>query len=47
MVKHTVPMFSQLWWKWFISDAIEGFPALLRFDAIVKEERLKKERQKH
>ena len=47
MVKHTVPTFSQLWWKWFISDLIEGFTALLRFDAIVKEEQLKKERQKH
>ena len=47
MVKHTVPMFSQLWWKWFISDTIEGFPALQRFDAVVEEEKLKKERQKH
>ena len=47
MVKHTVPMFSQLWWKWFISDTIEGFPALQRFDAVVEEEKLKKESQKH
>ena len=47
MEKHTVPMFSRLWWTWFISDVIEGFTALLRFDAIVKEEKLKKERQKH
>ena len=47
MQKHTVPMFSQLWWKWFINDAIEGYPALLRFDAVVEEEKLRKERQKH
>lgn len=45
--KHTVPMFSQLWWKWFISDVIEGYTAKVRFDAVVEEERLKKERQKH
>ena len=47
MEKHTVPMFSLLWWKWFISIAIEGFPGLLRFNAAVEEEKLKKERQKH
>ncbi|KAL8786368.1 MAG: hypothetical protein Q9195_008233 [Heterodermia aff. obscurata] len=47
MEKHTVPIFSQLWWKWFISDSLEGFPALLRFDAVVKEEKLRRERQKH
>ncbi|KAG7008152.1 hypothetical protein G7Y79_00007g022770 [Physcia stellaris] len=45
--KHTVPMFSQLWWKWVLSDSVEGFPALLRFDAIVQEERLKKDSRKH
>ncbi|CAF9922298.1 MAG: hypothetical protein HETSPECPRED_005031 [Heterodermia speciosa] len=47
MEKHTVPLFSQLWWKWFISSSLEGFPAKLRFDAVVKEETLRKERQKH
>ena len=45
--KHTVPIFSQLWWKWILSDSIEGLGALKRFDRIVDEERLKRERQKH
>ena len=45
--KHTVPVFSPLWWKWILSDSIEGLGALKRFDRIVNEERLKKERQKH
>ena len=45
--KHTVPMFSQLWWKWILSDVVEGYPVLLRFDALVEEGRLKKEAQKH
>ena len=47
MEKHTVPIFSLLWWKWFISIAIEGFPGQLRFKAVVEEEKLKKESQKH
>lgn len=45
--KHTVPVFSQLWWKWILSDFVEGVGALKRFDRIVEEERLKKEHQKH
>ena len=45
--KHTVPVFSQLWWQWIVSDLIEGVGALTRFDRVVKEERLKKEQQKH
>ena len=45
--KHTVPMLSQLWWKWILSDFVEGYGALQRIDQIVGEERLKKERQKH
>lgn len=47
MEKHIVPMFSQVWWKWFLSDIIEGFTALLRFDAIVEAEQVKKDAQKH
>ena len=47
LAKHTVPMFSQLWWKWIFSDCIEGFTALIRFDEVVNEERVKKESQKH
>ena len=45
--KHTVPMFGGLWWQWITSDLIEGVGALTRFDRIVEEERLRKERQKH
>ena len=45
--KHTVPVFSQLWWKWILSDFVEGVGALTRFNRIVNEERLKRERQEH
>ena len=45
--KHTVPTFSSLWWKWMISDFVEGYGTLHRFDLHVEEERIKKEQQKH
>jgi hypothetical protein len=43
---HRIPLFSRLWWMWFINDFIEGITTLHRFDAIVQEERLKKQHNK-
>ncbi|MCJ1259325.1 hypothetical protein MMC24_007162 [Lignoscripta atroalba] len=45
--KHTVPMFSKLWWKWILSTFVEGVGAFIRFDRIVKEEEEKKAKVKH
>lgn len=36
---HRVPLFSWLWWAWVVDDFIEGVGALMRFDALVREER--------
>lgn len=45
--KHTVPTFSVLWWKWILSNVIEGFPAFVRFDRIVEEEERKRANARH
>lgn len=45
--KHTVPTFSVLWWKWFMSTFVEGYPAFIRFNRIVREEEIKKANAKH
>ena len=45
--KHTVPRFSGLWWKWMFNSFTEGYGVLLRFDAIVQEEEVKKSKLKH
>ena len=44
--KHTVRM-SNIWLMWLLSDSIEGLPAIMRFDKLVKEEEEKKAKQKH
>ncbi|KAL1970648.1 hypothetical protein VTN77DRAFT_4292 [Rasamsonia byssochlamydoides] len=43
---HRVPFFSRLWWCWVIDDFITGFTALLRFDALVRKERNKREKHR-
>lgn len=45
--KHTVPTCSVLWWKWVLSTFVEGYPAFLRFNGIVREEEWKKANAKH
>lgn len=45
--KHSVPTFSRLWWQWFLSNAVEGVGAFIRFDRIVDAERAKKANAKH
>lgn len=45
--KHTVPTFSALWWKWFISTLVEGNPTFIRFNRIVREEETKKANATH
>ncbi|MCJ1480771.1 hypothetical protein MMC06_000926 [Schaereria dolodes] len=45
--KHTVPLFSILWWKWVISTFFEGFGAFIRIDNLVREEHEKKAKSKN
>jgi len=45
--KHSVPKLSGLWWKWTVSHFVEGVTSFKRFDAMVEEERVKKEKLKH
>lgn len=45
--RHTVPTFSVLWWKWILSNVIEGYGAFVRFDRIVEEEERKKANARH
>lgn len=35
--KHGVKAFSGLWWTWMVLGFVEGFPAWMRFDRLVKE----------
>ncbi|KAI9371529.1 hypothetical protein BJX61DRAFT_534727 [Aspergillus egyptiacus] len=41
--KHNVKLFSGLWWTWMVLGFVEGFPAWMRFDKVVK----KKEEAEH
>ena len=45
--KHSVPLFSKLWWKWVVSTFFEGVGNFIRFDGIVREEEEKKMKAKH
>lgn len=45
--KHTVKMFSLVWWKWLVSAFAEGFSSFWRFDEVVREEEAKKAAAKH
>lgn len=45
--RHTVRMFGRVWWTWLLSDFIEGWPATMRFDRLVKKEEEKQAKQKH
>lgn len=40
--RHTVPRFSKVWWMWMLSTFFEGTGAFMRFDEIVKEEKVMK-----
>lgn len=39
---HNIAFGSRLWFCWFVNDFLEGYTALMRFDALVAEERAKK-----
>ena len=45
--KHTVRMFSRVWWMWVLSCFVEGLGSFKRFDECVKEEKSRKEGMKH
>lgn len=45
--KHTVRMFSGVWWAWVVSAFVEGFGSFWRFDEVVREEEGKKAVAKH
>ena len=45
--KHTVRMFSKVWWMWVLSCFVEGIGSFVRFDGCVREEKVKKEGMKH
>ena len=45
--KHTVRIFSGVWWMWVLSCFAEGYGAFVRFDECVREEKAKKEGMKH
>ncbi|KAI9839451.1 MAG: hypothetical protein M1819_002076 [Sarea resinae] len=44
---HNVRIFSRLWWTWTVSTFLEGFGAFQRFGAIVTEQKIERESQKH
>jgi hypothetical protein len=46
--KHQVKTGSPIWCSWVISNFIEGFGAIQRFDAVVQDkEEEKKQKKKH
>ncbi len=45
--KHTVRMFSRVWWMWALSCYVEGIGSFIRFDECVREEKARKEGMKH
>ena len=45
--KHTVRVFSRVWWLWILSCLVDGSASLARFGECVREERAKKEGMKH
>ena len=45
--KHTVRMFSRVWWMWVLSCYVEGFGSFIRFDECVREEKARREGMKH
>ncbi|CAF9936547.1 hypothetical protein IMSHALPRED_010794 [Imshaugia aleurites] len=45
--RHTVRMFSQVWWMWILSCYVEGVGSMIRFDECVREEKAKKDGMKH
>ena len=45
--KHTVRMFSRVWWMWVLSCSVEGIGSFVRFDECVREEIAKREGVKH
>ncbi|KAL9067580.1 MAG: hypothetical protein Q9161_006769 [Pseudevernia consocians] len=45
--KHTVRMFSRVWWMWVLSCYVEGIGSYVRFDECVREEQARKEGMKH
>lgn len=45
--RHTVRMFNRVWWTWLLSDFVEGWPATMRLDRLVKKEEEKQAKQKH
>ncbi|CAJ2511190.1 Uu.00g068150.m01.CDS01 [Anthostomella pinea] len=47
LAKHGVETGSKLWWTWVADTFLEGYPAMMRFDSMVAEERRRRESAKH
>lgn len=45
--KHSVRMFSKVWWMWMLSCFVEGYGSGFRFDECVREEMARREGMKH
>jgi len=45
--KHGIETGSALWFKWVLQTFFEGYPAMRRFNGLVKEERERKDSAKH
>ena len=45
--KHTVRVFSRVWWMWVLSCYMEGVGSFVRFDECVREEKARREGMKH
>jgi hypothetical protein len=45
--KHSVPMFSLLWWEWVVNTFFEGYGTFVRFDGMVRKEEEARAKRKH
>ena len=45
--KHTVRMFSRVWWMWVLTCCVEGYGSFITFDEFVREETARREGMKH
>lgn len=45
--KHSIPIFSLLWWKWTLGVLVGGFPEFSRFNQLVRDEEKAKLNAKH
>ncbi|KAI3317037.1 hypothetical protein HD806DRAFT_516107 [Xylariaceae sp. AK1471] len=47
LAKHGIEAGSALWFMWVLETFVEGYPAMARFDGLVREERKRKDSAKH